>query len=297
MVRVVRGTKSDVQSVPCYCLNHGYNLSAANVKVIKAKTGGVCYTSDIVWTVPHTTAMPPAPAGGGSEGLSTPATPGRAITYVPHPPLPSSPLLSPSPPSPPPPPHSSSQRFSACTGFKPPPSLPSPLQPPLPPSSPPPPLSSPQRISGRTRSKTVRFSATPTVEFAAAQEDTPLPSPVDSDQGLRHSAGLISILDKNTLQEMGATNGAVDALCFKKWADMGGHEGLPSSIGGNVGMEKCGRIPCAFAAMLATRGDIDAALDDQQLLHNPPDLPQCYAADLRVPRSYQEALRTEHTHL
>lgn len=94
MVRVVRGTKSDVQSVPCYCLNHGYNLSAANVKVIKAKTGGVCYTSDIVWTVPHTTAMPPAPAGGGSEGLSTPATPGRAITYVPHPPPPSSPLLS-----------------------------------------------------------------------------------------------------------------------------------------------------------------------------------------------------------
>ena len=73
---------------------------------------------------------------------------------------------------------------------------------------------------------------------------------------------------------MGAKNGAVDTLCFKKWADMGGHEGLPPSIGGNVGMEKCGRIPCAFAAMLATRGDIDAALDDQQPPHNPPDLPQ-----------------------
>ena len=61
--------------------------------------------------------------------------------------------------------------------------------------------------------------------------------------------------------------------------------------------EKGGGIPCAFAAMLATRGDIDAALDDERPPHKPPDLPQCYASDLRVPRSYQEATRSEHANL
>lgn len=48
MMRVVRGTQSDVQSVPCDYLNKEYNYSAATVKVFKATTGGVCFTGDIV---------------------------------------------------------------------------------------------------------------------------------------------------------------------------------------------------------------------------------------------------------
>ena len=48
MILVVRGTASDVQSVPCYYVNNGYNHSAATVKVLKATTDGVCYTDNIV---------------------------------------------------------------------------------------------------------------------------------------------------------------------------------------------------------------------------------------------------------
>ena len=102
------------------------------------------------------------------------------------------------------------------------------------------------------------------------------------------------MLDKTRLRGMAATNGDVDALRFKKSADKGEGERLPSSIGDNMGAEKGGGVPCVFAAMLATWGDIDADLHDQRPPHKPPDLPQCYASDLRVPRSYQEAIQSEH---
>ena len=102
------------------------------------------------------------------------------------------------------------------------------------------------------------------------------------------------MLDKTRLRGMAATNGVVDALSFKKSADKGEGERLPSSIGDNMGAEKGGGVPCVFAAMLATWGDIDADLHDQRPPHKPPDLPQCYASDLRVPRSYQEAIQSEH---
>ena len=127
-------------------------------------------------------------------------------------------------------------------------SLPSP-QPPLPPSSSPSLLLSlQQRISGHTRSKTVRLSAQAVVQFPAAQEEAPPPPPAESDHGVRHRAGLISMLDKTTLQGMAATNGAVDALRLKKSVDMGG------GTSAMWGWKKDAGIPCAFAAMLATRG-------------------------------------------
>ena len=46
----------------------------------------------------------------------------------------------------------------------------------------------------------------------------------------------------------------------------------------------------AFAAMLATREDIDATLDDQRPAQRPPDLPHCYASDLKVPKIHKEAM-------
>ena len=41
MMRVERSTKPDVQSVPCFFLNNGYNHPSSAVKVIKASTGGI----------------------------------------------------------------------------------------------------------------------------------------------------------------------------------------------------------------------------------------------------------------
>ena len=101
----------------------------------KASTGGICYTSDVVWTVSRAPVLPlPLPAvAGGSVYAAAPTSPGFSISYVPPPP----PLQSPSPP-------------------------------PEPPSSP-----EPQRISRRTHSKTVRFSDTPAVQLQAAPEEPP----------------------------------------------------------------------------------------------------------------------------
>ena len=48
MMRVERSTKSDVQSVPCFFLNNGYNPPSSAVKLIKALIGGIRYASDVV---------------------------------------------------------------------------------------------------------------------------------------------------------------------------------------------------------------------------------------------------------
>ena len=68
MMRAERSTTSDVQSVPCFFLDNGYNHPLSAVKVIQAMTGGLCYTSDVVWTVPRgpVVSLPPPPVTGGS---------------------------------------------------------------------------------------------------------------------------------------------------------------------------------------------------------------------------------------
>ena len=57
-----------------------------------------------------------------------------------------------------------------------------------------------------------------------------------------------------------------------------------------------GGIPCAMAGLLATRNDINVALDDQRPPHEPPDLSHCYAGDRKVPKNYNEAMRSEFAH-
>ena len=54
---------------------------------------------------------------------------------------------------------------------------------------------------------------------------------------------------------------------------------------------------CAFEAILATREEIDAALDDKRPFHKCPDLPHCYVSDLKASGSYREAMRSEHAHV
>ena len=140
------------------------------------------------------------------------------------------------------------------------------------------PHTEPQRISDRTRSKAVK----------------------PSDQGLHHSVGLLSMMNKNALLSMVTTNGAVDAGRRNKPPSFKGR-GQPSFSGGDrdeappVGGNR--GTPCAMAAMLATREDIEATLGDQRPPHKPPDLPHCYASGLKVPRSNKEAMRSEHAHL
>ena len=60
---------------------------------------------------------------------------------------------------------------------------------------------------------------------------------------------------------------------------------------------KSGGIPWAMAAMIATSEGIEATLSDQRPPYKPPDLPQCYARGLKVPRTHTEAMRSEHAHL
>ena len=47
-MRVDRSTKSDVQSELCFIFKIGHNHPSSAVKVIKASTSSICYTSDVV---------------------------------------------------------------------------------------------------------------------------------------------------------------------------------------------------------------------------------------------------------
>ena len=49
--------------------------------------------------------------------------------------------------------------------------------------------------------------------------------------------------------------------------------------------------------MLASRDDIDMTLREMNPPEVAPDLPQCYASDLRVPKTYREAVSSEHGNL
>ena len=69
---------------------------------------------------------------------------------------------------------------------------------------------------------------------------------------------------------------------------------LPSTARGRHLEVGAGGCRVLFAAMLATREEIDAALDDQRPPDNPPDLPHRYASELKVPGSHREAMRSEH---
>ena len=77
-------------------------------------------------------------------------------------------------------------------------------------------------------------------------------------------------------------------------------EQLPPAVedrGEELSVGKSGGIPWAVAVMLATREDIEATLNDQRPPYKPPDLPPCYARNLKVPRNHTEAMRSEHAHL
>lgn len=91
-MRVNRSAKIDRQSVEVYYLNSGYNHSSSTVKVLRASTGAINMTKNVVWTVPRFRVLPlPPPDGEGGSG-ATPAAaatlpPGYTVHYVPPTPV------------------------------------------------------------------------------------------------------------------------------------------------------------------------------------------------------------------
>ena len=100
-------------------------------------------------------------------------------------------------------------------------------------------------------------------------------------------------MDKTALLSMFDTREFVTASRRKESTSVGGNGQLSSS----VGTGEPGGMPCALATRLAAREDIDNTLRDQRPPYKPPDLPQCYASDLKVRRSHKEAMRSEYAYL
>ncbi|CAB1115173.1 unnamed protein product [Ectocarpus sp. CCAP 1310/34] len=147
------------------------------------------------------------------------------------------------------------------------------------------------RVPGRLRGRRVRF------QDGGAERST---SPGGSGDALAHRFGLVSLQDKATLLSTLTTRSIVD----------GGRKEIPSSAGGRDGAEPGGRerggtkkeglreeVPFACATLLASREDIDRAMMDLDPPEVAPDLPQCYASDLRVPKTYRETVSSQHADL
>lgn len=64
MMRVHRRSKTGAQSVACYYIDKGSNRSSSTVTVLQAATGSVCYTNNVVQTVPRLLLHPPTPLDG-----------------------------------------------------------------------------------------------------------------------------------------------------------------------------------------------------------------------------------------
>ncbi|CAB1105599.1 unnamed protein product [Ectocarpus sp. CCAP 1310/34] len=228
-MREDRRTKLDDQATLCYHLNGGDNHPSGTVKVLKASTGRVVYDNNVSWVTS-------APAGErGSAGITAeprppPFTPPVvSINFGPAPtpstatPRPPAPTPSPAPAPPPaaaatpppattpPPAPTPSQPTSAASpspsatlapgqtssAASPSPSAaPDPDQPPSPPDTAMPPLTAHAMRQLRPGTK------------AEGMTDPRLPSRTRS--GTRHSTGLISVLDKNTLVSMLEARSAVD---------------------------------------------------------------------------------------
>ena len=160
-------------------------------------------------------------------------------------------------------------------------------------------------------------------------EELPLPSPVTNGEAFSHNAGLLSIAGKQDSLSTLDTRGAMDSGRREQLTPAvedrsgrsfsGGREQLTPAVedrggsscgechdhvaptvedrGEEISTDKSRGIPWAMVAMLATRKDIEATLSDQRPPYKPPDGPPCFARDLKVPRNYTEAMRSEHAHL
>ena len=330
-MRVKRAIKADVQSVRCFYLHGANNHSTATAVVLRADTGRLALTNNVVWVNRRAAAPAPVPGSGGGSSVTAapspaaavpaaaaappPPPPTRTYTYTPHAPAtiaapPASPSIftgssAPSPisvaPSPAPP-------STAATPPRSPPGLTPPPQPanaaaPAPSHSP---LTSRAfrelggskewrgaagRVHGRTRGDGVRFM----------DEQQRPPAPPDGD-AVQHRLGLLAMMDKDAL---------ISSLATREAVGQGRHEPpLPppppdpsfGGTGGAVGaggpvVSGGGGSQHGFAAKFATREDVDAALRAERPPDKMPDLPHCMASDLREPKTFNEAMRSPHSEL
>ncbi|CAB1117620.1 unnamed protein product [Ectocarpus sp. CCAP 1310/34] len=258
-MRVMRARKMDPQAVLCCYLNNGDNHHESAVKAPPA-------TSTQPSPAAPSTAATPSPTATASPAMP-PATPQFTTTAPPATPfavVPPSPAVAP-------------LGAASSTNM--------------------PPLTTriireldvgrgDMRVSGRTR--------------AAAKDRGAERSTSPGGSGPAHRFGLVSLQHKATLLSTLTTRGVVDR----------GRKEIPSSAGGREGAEPGGRerggkkpeglgeeVPFACATLLASREDIDRAMMDIDPPEVAPDLPQCYASDLRVPKTDREAVSSQHADL
>jgi len=114
------------------------------------------------------------------------------------------------------------------------------------------------RQPGRTRSRTAQYNAR-------------------NSAFVHHSMALMEHLDKQSLLSALLTRDVVNAGGQSKGTGAGRRVGTPR-----------------YAPKLATRADINAAKHEDRPPHNPPELPQCPAKDLKVPQTYHQAVTSEY---
>ncbi|CAB1101054.1 unnamed protein product [Ectocarpus sp. CCAP 1310/34] len=143
------------------------------------------------------------------------------------------------------------------------------------------------RVPGRLRGRRVHF------QDGGAERST---SPGGSGDAPAHRFGLVSLQDKATL--LSTLTPAASSI--------GGERRSRVQPGGREGAELGGRerggtktegireeVPFACATLLASREDIDRTMRDLNPPQVAPDLPRCYANDLRVPKTYWEAVSSD----
>ena len=325
MMRVIRKTKLDDQSAKCYFLGHGYQHGRSTVRVLKASTGQVCHTRDIVWisrsaaSLPTPLAAAPpqpptvqprfrprayrhpfwfaGPAASAGEG----GVVGIPATQQPLPPSSSPPT--PAPLLPPPQPRLSGTGLPLATPplTSPPPAPPQPLA--LLPgaagpsaSGPPPeetplprPASAMPPLSRRAITE-LRPGRTGGMADARITSRTRSGGTRGGGDATRHNHGLLSLSGRDVLLSALATQDLVNTLRAEPG---GGMPGQGEQHGG-------GSVPVALVTHFARREDIDIAIMEQRPHHDLPELPLlCHGSYLRVTKTFTEATsqRYQYRHL
>lgn len=288
LMRVKRRSKMDVQAVPCYYLHGSNNHSISTHVVLRADTGRMCLTSSVLWA---RDGLPPAsPPSGGGE-LSAPAAPSEPtpdiISFGPAAqagPEPTAAATSPSlfadsadAPSP-----IREVRSSATSSV-----------PTITPSHSPLTIRAKReldygkhkRLHGRTRRDGLRFMEERLQQPREPPPASPQPpsSPSGSDGSIQHRLGLLSMMDKTALISSLATRDVVEE----------GRRAPPKQStvrrGQEVKKEEETKVPLAIATLFATRQEIDAAIREERPPGELPDLPNCYASDIKTPKTFKEA--------
>ncbi|CAB1113943.1 unnamed protein product [Ectocarpus sp. CCAP 1310/34] len=315
MMRVKRASKADVQSVRCFYLHGARNHSDTTV-VLRADTGRICLSNNVVWINRRTAVPAPVPASGGGSSVTAAPSPAAAA---------------PTAAAAPPPPWTSRTRCRTATAMDIADVHPHPAH-------------SDYRYAAagfaaasfsvdlhRVRSSVAdlhgivectavhRSHAAPSTARKRRRSRSPSPAAFtasrqrvgrERNQGggtaLQHRLGLLSMMGKDALVSSLATREAVDQ----------GRRDLPPSAniappappqpqdtslaghgsGGAAGARGPGGLHM-FAAMFATREDVEATLRAKRPPDKTPDLPHCLASDLRVPKTFKEAMRSQHSEL